>query len=1125
MKTRQIVWKFTMMDMIRVSRRYFSLPLLAATVALLGGQAHATSYYWDCTSPIESAGFGTASGTWGTSNFWSTSNAGTLTPGIQSPTVGDDLNFGYTVTGIAAGTVNVGTVSASNLTFAANSGAIALSGGTITLPTKSTITVNNPVDTISSVITGASTSLTKSGTGVLTLDPGAGNTDGLAALKIATGTLILNSGTLNITTSGGYVLGGSSNPTNIINGGNLRTAGGVAYVGGDTPGGKGFFTINSGTWTNAGGFISIQYGAAGNGSIMNVNGGQVVSPSSIQLGQNSGTSTLNLNGGTVIVDRLFNSGSTAVLNLNGGVLQPTAASANFINFPTGGSVNVLTNGAVFNTAGFNITIAAALKAGSPSGGLTKLGAGMLTLSGTNTYTGATTVSNGTLLVNSPGSIASAATVNSGATLGGSGTISNNVTVSGGTLSLGASVASAGTLTIKGNLSLASGSTATFDLAGTATVGSGVNDLIQLTGTARDLTLNNNPVTVNPLAPLAVGTNYTLITFTGTRSGSLGTVSGIGRQPANITYDDTPSAGKVMVSFGAATPAGLVWNSSSSSVWDVTTTPNWSNTATFASDVFYQSDIVTFDDTPGVQTNITLNTTVTPSTVTVNSIANAFSISGTGKISGGATLTKSGGSTFTVSNANDYVGTTTINGGTLEFAGSSSIADASAIALNGGSVKFSGGGTRGGLISGAGNLVKAGANTLTLSGSNSYDGVTTLAAGTLSLAALTNGGFNSPIGAAPSAAANLVFSGGALSYSGATASSDRGFTLAYGTNVIAVTSAAAALTLTGGCPTNTVFFKKLGAGTLVLDPGAGSVYSLGSISADDGTLILKSGTVTTTRTNPDVVAYGTGVGARGGKLVVDGATLNMGSGTLKPGAAANGTLDILSGTVNVYSLALGHNGTVTSTQSGGNVTATELLHYDGGTATHTMTGGTLTVQKILNWSSVANTPFTFIMNGGIVRAAAGTGNLFDNAGKVGPEVIVQLGTSGATIDTSLSSATIVRPLIDMPGQMGRLTKIGTNTLSLTATNTYSGATVVSNGVLRLTHTQVLAATNEVYIAQPGMINLDFDGTNIIRKLYINGEPMTVNKLYGQYNRPASLSGNGYLLPTEGPKPKGTLIRLM
>jgi fibronectin-binding autotransporter adhesin len=430
----------------------------------------------------------------------------------------------------------------------------------------------------------------------------------------------------------------------------------------------------------------------------------------------------------------------------------------------------------------------------------------------------------------------------------------------------------------------------------------------------------------------------------------------------------------------------------------------------------------------------------------------------------------------------------------------------------------------------GGLTKLGTGTLTLSGTNTYTGVTTLAAGTLSINTLTNGGFNSSIGAASSASSNLVFSGGALSYTGPSASSDRGFTLAYGTNIITVTTASAALTLTGGCPTNTVFLKKLGAGTLVLDPGAGSVYSLGSLSADDGTLTLKSGTITTTRTNPNVTAYVTGAGARTGKLVVDGATLTVANGyRMTVGATASGNLDILSGTVNVGWLILGHNGTVTSTQGGGSVNAAELFHYDAGTATHTMTGGVLTVRRIYNWTKTTGATFTLNLNGGTIVAAAGTANLIDHNSQTNLpalEVAVKLGSVGATIDTSLSSATNVLPMVDMPGQAGRLTKIGTGTLSLTATNTYSGATIVSNGVLRLTHAQVLAVTNEVRIATGAMINLDFNGTQTIRRLYINDELMTINRRYGPDNLPASLSGtSGYLFTTEGAPPKGTLISFL
>jgi len=62
--------------------------------------------------------------------------------------------------------------------------------------------------------------------------------------------------------------------------------------------------------------------------------------------------------------------------------------------------------------------------------------------------------------------------------------------------------------------------------------------------------------------------------------------------------------------------------------------------------------------------------------------------------------------------------------------------------------------------------------------------------------------------------------------------------------------------------------------------------------------------------------------------------------------------------------------------------------------------------------------------------------------------VQLGNTGARIDTSLSSATIARSMGDMSGQNGALTKIGNNTLTLSADNTYTGLTTVSAGTLRI-----------------------------------------------------------------------------
>lgn len=88
---------------------------------------------------------------------------------------------------------------------------------------------------------------------------------------------------------------------------------------------------------------------------------------------------------------------------------------------------------------------------SGTGGFSKAGAGILVLTGLNTYTGDTTITGGVLRVD--GSIATSnLAVTSGATLQGIGTVGN--TSMAGILSPGNSV---GTLTVNGNLNLLAGS--------------------------------------------------------------------------------------------------------------------------------------------------------------------------------------------------------------------------------------------------------------------------------------------------------------------------------------------------------------------------------------------------------------------------------------------------------------------------------------------------------------------------------------------------------------------------------------------------------------------------------------------------------------------------------------------
>ncbi|EAY8617040.1 AIDA autotransporter-like protein ShdA, partial [Salmonella enterica subsp. enterica serovar Worthington] len=99
-----------------------------------------------------------------------------------------------------------------------------------------------------------------------------------------------------------------------------------------------------------------------------------------------------------------------------------------------------------------------------------------------------------------------------------------------------------------------------------------------------------------------------------------------------------------------------------------------------------------------------------------------SIGGTGRVE------KSGDETLTLSGSNTYTGGTTINDGTLvatsvDALGSGDVTDNATLELNTG-------GDFANNIGGTGSVVKSGDKTLTLSGTNSYTGGTTISGGTL-----------------------------------------------------------------------------------------------------------------------------------------------------------------------------------------------------------------------------------------------------------------------------------------------------------------------------------------------------------------------------------------------------------
>ncbi|MGJ3241822.1 MAG: autotransporter-associated beta strand repeat-containing protein [Opitutales bacterium] len=861
-------------------------------------------------------------------------------------------------------------------------------------------------------------------------------------------------GSSNVTLDDGTLtLSGSDSASNNLN---LQPGGGTIEVaaGGDT------FTLTHDI-TGSGGLTKTGPGtlaltASGNAYTgpTGVNAGTLEIPGADPM---SGTSAFTLAGGTLRVTSPATLGQPVSLGAGGGTLAVPNQSDDLV-----------VQGAI-----------------SGAGGLTKTGEGTLVVSSAgNTYSGPTVVSGGELELSAPGtagntntfnldggSLRASASISSGAGLSLTGADNEHhltVTHAGDTLTLTGGLSGAGRLNKEGpgDFTLRGNGTHTGGLAirdGGVRVDNGAS--LSTTGELLIDRRSSNP------------TSLVISGATVQTTGELALLGDFGNDGPGLFLNmgGTLSVGSIK---GDGTNSALVIDGG---------TFESTGSATLQHPVEVGTNGAAFA-VPDASDTLTLERSVGP--------ANG----------GHGGLTKTGAGTLVLdAAANDYSGSTTLDGGTLEIASVQPVSATSGFAFDGGALRVTsgitltapvsleaGGGTISvpngsddlvlqGAITGTGGLTKTGPGQLRLHGQAGYGGSTDVATGTLEVfapdgdpAASLNGTSSIRIEGDGTQTPLLHING---------------------------TQAGAAVTTPGA-----VTVGDTHAGDLLIEEAVLTAAALDGGHASGGVTLRDS---TLTITTPDTATNRIALESGGGMIAVrdsgetftldgtltgSGGLTKTGAGTLTLGSAGNtysGATTVRNGQL-VLATAGAEGNTGSFTLEGTTLTAAETITTDVGV--NLVGGGTLGVPDSGKTFSL-NAPVTG--SGGLTKTGAGTlqlnagGNTWSGATTIrsGQLVLATAGAEGNTSSFILEGSTLATESTVDPdagisldgggtvsvrgsnGQLiarggitgdGGLTKTGLGLLDLPAAGSYSGPTIVEAGTLSVFGGGSISNTSEVIV---------------------------------------------------------------